>query len=101
MIALLEPEKESDGRTMTCDEKWHAVAGKDPKSDGKFYYAVKTTGVYCVPSCPARPALRENVFSTTLRKMRRRQGSDLASGAGQKARAKLPFMKLRWQRHAD
>jgi AraC family transcriptional regulator of adaptative response/methylated-DNA-[protein]-cysteine methyltransferase len=61
MIALLEPEKETDGRTMTDDEKWHAAAGKDPKSDGKFYYAVKTTGVYCVPSCSARPALRENV----------------------------------------
>jgi AraC family transcriptional regulator of adaptative response/methylated-DNA-[protein]-cysteine methyltransferase len=29
--------------------------------DGKFYYSVKTTGVYCLPSCPARPALRKNV----------------------------------------
>jgi AraC family transcriptional regulator of adaptative response/methylated-DNA-[protein]-cysteine methyltransferase len=61
MIAILEPEKESDSRTMTDDEKWRAVAGKDPKLDGKFYYAVKTTRVYCMPSCSARPALRENV----------------------------------------
>ena len=66
MIALLEPEKETDGRTMTDDEKWHAAAGKDPKSDGKFYYAVKTTGVYCVPSCPARPALRVERKSALL-----------------------------------
>jgi hypothetical protein len=42
MIALLEPEKEGDSRTMTADEKWQAVVAKDPKADGKFYYAVKT-----------------------------------------------------------
>jgi AraC family transcriptional regulator of adaptative response/methylated-DNA-[protein]-cysteine methyltransferase len=61
MIAVLKPKKESDGLIMTNDEKWHAVATKDPKTDGKFYYAVETTGVYCLPSCTARPALRENV----------------------------------------
>jgi AraC family transcriptional regulator, regulatory protein of adaptative response / methylated-DNA-[protein]-cysteine methyltransferase len=61
MIAVREPEKESDGPTMTDDEKWHAVVTKDPKANGKFYYAVKTTGIYCLPSCPARPALRENI----------------------------------------
>lgn len=44
MIAVLKAKKESDGPTMTDDEKWHAVATKDPKTDGKFYYAVKTTG---------------------------------------------------------
>ena len=61
MIAVREPEKESDSPTMTDDEKWHAVVTKDPKANGKFYYAVKTTGIYCLPSCPARPALRENI----------------------------------------
>ncbi len=34
---------------------------KDPDADGKFYFAVKTTGVFCRPSCSARPALRRNV----------------------------------------
>ena len=34
---------------------------RDPQADGKFYYAVRTTGVYCRPSCPSRHALRENV----------------------------------------
>jgi AraC family transcriptional regulator, regulatory protein of adaptative response / methylated-DNA-[protein]-cysteine methyltransferase len=43
------------------DTKWRAVVRKDRKADGKFYFAVKTTGVYCRPSCPARPALRRNV----------------------------------------
>ena len=44
MIAVLKPKKESDCPTMTDDEKWHAVATQYPKTDGKFYYAVKTTG---------------------------------------------------------
>jgi hypothetical protein len=44
MIGGLKAKKESGGPTMTDDEKWHAVATKDPKTDGKFYYAVKTAG---------------------------------------------------------
>jgi AraC family transcriptional regulator, regulatory protein of adaptative response / methylated-DNA-[protein]-cysteine methyltransferase len=43
------------------EERWQAVADKDRNGDGKFVYAVKTTGVYCRPSCPARSARRENV----------------------------------------
>jgi len=43
------------------EERWRAVVQKDRKADGKFLYSVKTTGVYCRPSCPARPARRENV----------------------------------------
>lgn len=38
-----------------------AVRRRDPRADGQFYYAVKTTGVYCRPSCAARPARPENV----------------------------------------
>jgi AraC family transcriptional regulator of adaptative response/methylated-DNA-[protein]-cysteine methyltransferase len=34
---------------------------RDENADGKFFYSVKTTGVYCRPSCAARRALRENV----------------------------------------
>jgi AraC family transcriptional regulator of adaptative response/methylated-DNA-[protein]-cysteine methyltransferase len=45
----------------TDDERWAAVVRRDPRADGKFYYAVRTTGVYCRPSCPSRHALRENV----------------------------------------
>lgn len=42
-------------------DKWAALARRDPAADGRFVYAVRTTGVYCRPSCPARPARRENV----------------------------------------
>jgi len=43
------------------DPRWAAIAARDPAADGKFYYTVKTTGVYCRPSCAARLARPENV----------------------------------------
>jgi len=42
-------------------ERWAAVVSRDRRADGRFYYSVKTTGVYCRPSCASRPAKRENV----------------------------------------
>jgi AraC family transcriptional regulator of adaptative response/methylated-DNA-[protein]-cysteine methyltransferase len=47
----------------TIDEArlWRAVLERDPKQDGRFVYAVHTTGVYCRPVCPSRRAKRENV----------------------------------------
>jgi AraC family transcriptional regulator of adaptative response/methylated-DNA-[protein]-cysteine methyltransferase len=42
-------------------ERWTAVVGRDRRADGVFYYSVRTTGVYCRPSCAARQARRENV----------------------------------------
>src|SRR5437870_11433714 len=47
--------------------RWAAVAGRDPRADEVFYYSVRTTGVYCRPSCAARVARRENVrFHATI-----------------------------------
>lgn len=43
------------------DSRWQAVVRRDRQADGVFVYAVKTTGVYCRPSCPSRTAKRENV----------------------------------------
>src|SRR6201995_4946428 len=43
------------------DPRWQSVVDRDPKADGKFFYSVKTTGVYCRPSCGARLARPENV----------------------------------------
>ena len=42
-------------------DRWDAVTRRDPSADGRFVYSVRTTGVYCRPSCPSRPARRENV----------------------------------------
>ena len=48
------------------DPRWAAVVARDPEADGTFFYSVKTTGVYCRPSCAARLARPENVrFHTT------------------------------------
>jgi AraC family transcriptional regulator of adaptative response/methylated-DNA-[protein]-cysteine methyltransferase len=47
--------------TITEDLRWQAVLARDGQSDGKFVFAVASTGVYCRPSCPARRPRRENV----------------------------------------
>ena len=40
---------------------YRAVAGRDPRFDGRLYLGVTSTGIYCRPSCPARTPRRENV----------------------------------------
>ena len=46
---------------MTIDALWAALRARDPGADEHFFYAVRSTGVYCYPSCAARPARPENV----------------------------------------
>ena len=67
-MSLLTPEKRppAPAQAPPVDhaeeaERWRALGGRDASADGIFYYAVRTTGVYCKPSCKARPALRKNV----------------------------------------
>ena len=43
------------------EERWAAVVRRDRGAEGVFYYSVRTTGVYCRPSCASRLARRENV----------------------------------------
>jgi AraC family transcriptional regulator of adaptative response/methylated-DNA-[protein]-cysteine methyltransferase len=43
------------------DTCWQAVQRRDRAYNGRFWFSVKTTGVYCLPSCAARPPLRRNV----------------------------------------
>ena len=58
-IALEIPRRP---KISTKDEvQWDAVVARDRTYDGKFYYSVATTGVYCRPSCPSRLAKRVNV----------------------------------------
>ncbi|WP_213298412.1 bifunctional DNA-binding transcriptional regulator/O6-methylguanine-DNA methyltransferase Ada [Paraburkholderia sacchari] len=45
----------------TDDERWDAIAARDARADGQFFYAVRTTGVFCRPSCASRLPRRENV----------------------------------------
>src|ERR1700692_2614211 len=43
------------------DPRWARVLARDRTADGKFWYSVVTTGVYCRPSCPSRTANPKNV----------------------------------------
>jgi AraC family transcriptional regulator, regulatory protein of adaptative response / methylated-DNA-[protein]-cysteine methyltransferase len=45
----------------TEEDWWQAVLRKDKGQDGRFFFGVLTTGVFCRPSCPARQPLRKNV----------------------------------------
>jgi AraC family transcriptional regulator of adaptative response/methylated-DNA-[protein]-cysteine methyltransferase len=46
---------------MTDEDRWLAFESRDAGYDGRFVVAVRSTGIYCRPSCPARRPLRQNV----------------------------------------
>ena len=54
-------KSETQAAATVSDPRWNAVVARDPRADGEFFYSVKTTGVYCRPSCAARGARPENV----------------------------------------
>ena len=56
------------------DPRWASVVTRSPEADGSFYYAIKTTGVYCRPSCAARLARPENVGFYTTREEAEKAG---------------------------
>lgn len=42
-------------------EMWEAFLGRDPAAEGVFFTGVRTTGIFCRPTCPARKPARDNV----------------------------------------
>lgn len=46
---------------MTFDERYRAIDSRDARFDGQFVTAVRSTGIYCRPSCPARTPKPSNV----------------------------------------
>src|SRR3990172_8723540 len=69
---------------------FRALAARDPRFDGRFFAAVRTTGVYCRPICPARTPRRDRVAFFALAAEAEREGyracfrcrPELAPGAG-------------------
>ena len=53
---------------------WQAVLAKDASFDGIFVYAVRSTGIYCRPSCPARRPRREQVLFFSLPEAAQQEG---------------------------
>jgi AraC family transcriptional regulator of adaptative response/methylated-DNA-[protein]-cysteine methyltransferase len=68
------------------DQAWAAVLARDPAADAEMVYAVKTTGVFCRPTCPSRRPARTHVLFFP--------DSDTAMGAGfrpcRRCRPQLP-----------
>jgi AraC family transcriptional regulator of adaptative response/methylated-DNA-[protein]-cysteine methyltransferase len=62
MLSTMMPIRDSSPPLPNNDDaRWRAVERRDRAADGTFVYSVRTTGVYCRPSCASRRARRENV----------------------------------------
>ena len=59
MPTLTHPVGRSAGRSK--DHRWLLVQDRNQQADGEFVYAVKSTGIFCRPSCPSRRPRREMV----------------------------------------
>lgn len=60
-MATRSEDRESDMTAIETDPRWARVLARDRSADGIFWYSVSTTGIYCRPSCPSRPANPINV----------------------------------------
>ena len=58
-MALASPSR--PGMLPDPESCWTAVQRRDRACNGRFWFSVQSTGVYCLPSCAARPPLRKNV----------------------------------------
>jgi AraC family transcriptional regulator of adaptative response/methylated-DNA-[protein]-cysteine methyltransferase len=76
------------------EARLQAIRRRDPAADGQFYYSVATTGVYCNPSCAARPALRRNISFYETR-------SDAERAGYRPCKRCRPELPPRAQREAD
>lgn len=61
MNTVIPSASSSQPHYLTDEVRWQAMLQRDPAADGAFLCAVRTTGIYCRPVCPARLPLRQNV----------------------------------------
>lgn len=57
----IQPADEYMVPAPVSDEQWLAIADNDASYDGQLYYAVKTTGIFCRPSCKSKLPNRANI----------------------------------------
>ncbi|SCV03311.1 LAME_0H09406g1_1 [Lachancea meyersii CBS 8951] len=77
---------------LTSEDKYDAIKDRNPKAEGVFVYAVKTTGVVCRPTCSARLALFKNIlFFATLQ-----EAIELGFRPCRKCK---PEIQMGWNRH--
>jgi len=58
-VSIRTPNLKS--RPVADDPRWARIVARDKTADGRLWYSVSTTGVYCRPSCPSRVANPANV----------------------------------------
>src|SRR3954471_15048180 len=68
--------------SMSPTERWQAVLARDRRCDGAFVYAVRSTGVYCRPSCASRRPRRTQVTFYPLPEAAEREGSRASRRCG-------------------
>jgi AraC family transcriptional regulator, regulatory protein of adaptative response / methylated-DNA-[protein]-cysteine methyltransferase len=61
MTSTLSKPQKSVPPSVADDPRWARIVARDKTADGRFWYSVLTTGVYCRPSCPSRRANPQNV----------------------------------------
>ena len=59
---------------LSTDERWRAVLARDRRFDGAFVYAVRSTGIYCRPSCASRRPHRDQVTFFPIPEAAEREG---------------------------
>ena len=59
---------------MQSETQWRQVMERDARQDGRFVFAVRTTGIYCRPSCPSRRPRRDSVEFFSDPKLAERAG---------------------------
>src|SRR3974390_1009310 len=58
---IAAPRQQRSLCNMQSETQWQQVMARDARQDGRFVFAVRTTGVYCRPSCPSRRPRRDSV----------------------------------------
>lgn len=61
IIKTAEVKNLMDQKIPLSEEQWKAVISNDKSYDGQFLYAVKTTGIFCRPSCKSKPPNKVNI----------------------------------------
>ncbi|HWC75167.1 MAG TPA: Ada metal-binding domain-containing protein, partial [Gemmatimonadales bacterium] len=59
---------------LSADDRWRAVLARDRRYDGAFVYAVRSTGIYCRPSCASRRPRRTQVTFFAIPEVAEREG---------------------------
>src|SRR5882757_8624835 len=60
-MTMNKPQQVAPIDSRAAEQYWKATVARDSRSDGVFFLGVRSTRIYCRPSCPARRPLRQNV----------------------------------------